>query len=122
MQHQKFGQIAVIGSVAGDRGRKSNYIYGSANGLVERYVEGMQHRFANSSLKCSLIKPGPTLTPMTAHLADGSLALADVREVAITINKGLEKQKSVIYAPAKWALIMLIIRHLPKLVFNRLNI
>ncbi len=122
LQRQSHGQLAVIGSVAGNRGRQSNYVYGAAKGLIARYVEGMQHRFAHSNVHVSLIKPGPTDTPMTATLKTQGVALAPVENVAQQIVHGIEKNKPVIYAPAKWALIMLIIRHLPRFVFNRMKI
>lgn len=116
------GQLAVIGSVAGDRGRKSNYVYGAAKGLLERYSQGLQHRFAGSGVSISLVKPGPTATPMTAHLAAGGADLAKVEDVAASIVSGMQKGKPVIYAPGKWAVIMLVIRHLPRFIFNRLDI
>jgi short-subunit dehydrogenase len=121
MSKVDYGKLAIIGSVAGDRGRKSNYVYGASKGLIDIFVQGMQHRFAGGNLKVSLIKPGPTGTAMTEHLK-GSTSLANVDDVAAQIVEGLEKHKSVIYAPAKWALIMWIIRHLPDRIFNRLNI
>jgi short-subunit dehydrogenase len=116
------GTVAVIGSVAGDRGRKSNYVYGAAKGLVSRYVEGMQHRFAGTRLRVVLIKPGPTDTPMTALLKAQGMRLAPVEQVARTIVGGIAAGRPVVYAPAKWRLIMLIIRHLPRFIFHRLNI
>ncbi|KTD14150.1 oxidoreductase [Legionella gratiana] len=122
MQKANQGTLAIIGSVAGDRGRKSNYVYGAAKGLITRYAEGLQHRLAQTNVKVILIKPGPTNTPMTASLKQQVGALAEPEDVAKTITKGLEKGKSVIYAPTKWALIMIVIRHLPSFVFNRLNI
>ena len=114
------GTIAVIGSVAGDRGRKTNYVYGAAKGMVERYVQGMQHRFAGTGLKVVLIKPGPTATPMTAHLPQAGLA--SVAQVAQDIVAAIAAGKPVVYVPAKWQIIMLIIRHLPRFIFNKLNI
>lgn len=114
------GTIAVIGSVAGDRGRKSNYAYGAAKGLVDRYLQGMQHRFARGPLKLVLVKPGPTATPMTAHLSPRGLA--PVEAVAQRIVDGIAAGKPVVYAPAKWWLIMMVIRHLPRFVFNRMDI
>jgi short-subunit dehydrogenase len=114
------GTIAVIGSVAGDRGRKSNYAYGAAKGLVDRYVQGMQHRFARGPLKLVLVKPGPTATPMTAHLPPRGLAPVDL--VAQRIVDGIAADRPVVYAPAKWWLIMIVIRHLPRFVFNRMDI
>jgi short-subunit dehydrogenase len=122
MAQANCGTIALIGSVAGDRGRKSNYIYGSAKGLVTRYAQGLQHRFAGTGIKVVLIKPGPTDTPMTAHLKEQGAKLASVEDVAVQIIKAIEQGKPTAYVPGKWALIMMIIRHLPGFVFNKLNI
>jgi decaprenylphospho-beta-D-erythro-pentofuranosid-2-ulose 2-reductase len=121
MQKAATGTLAIIGSVAGDRGRKSNYIYGAAKGLVTRYAQGLQHRLAGTGVTVVLIKPGPTYTPMTAHLpkSDG---FAKVEDVAAAIVKAVASGKPVCYAPAKWALIMMIIRHLPSVIFNKMNI
>lgn len=122
MEKANHGTIALIGSVAGDRGRKSNYVYGAAKGLVTRYAQGLQHRFAGSRVKVVLIKPGPTDTPMTAHLKGKGARLAPVEAVATHIVEGIETGKSVIYAPGKWRLIMMIIRHLPAAIFNKMDI
>lgn len=116
------GTLALIGSVAGDRGRKSNYVYGSAKGLVTRYAQGLQHRLARSAVRVVLVKPGPTDTPMTAALRANGARLADPREVARRILAGIERGTPVVYAPGKWALIMMVIRHLPRAVFNRMDI
>ena len=122
MEKANHGTIALIGSVAGDRGRKSNYVYGAAKGLVARYTQGLQHRLASAGVKVVLIKPGPTDTPMTAHLKGKGAKLASVQSVAKQIVDGVESGKPVIYAPGKWWLIMMIIRHLPVSIFNKLNI
>ena len=116
------GVITIIGSVAGDRGRRSNYVYGAAKGLVTRYAQGLQHRLAGSgsALKVVLVKPGPTATPMTAHLPQKGLA--PVEQVARQIVDGSAAGKPVVYAPGKWFVIMMIIRHLPAFVFNKMNI
>jgi len=116
------GTLVVIGSVAGDRGRRSNYVYGAAKGLVARYVQGLQHRFAGTEVKVILIKPGPTDTPMTSHLKDHGMRLASVEDVAKGIVEAVQVGKSVAYVPGKWALIMMIIRHLPNFIFNKLRI
>jgi len=108
--------------VAGDRGRKSNYVYGAAKGLVTRYAQGLQHRLAKSGVKVVLIKPGPTDTPMTAHLKGSGAKLAGADSVARDIVRGMEKGAPVVYAPAKWAVIMMVIRHLPRFVFNKMDI
>ena len=116
------GTLAVIGSVAGDRGRKSNYVYGAAKGLATRYVQGLQHRFVGTNVKVVLIKPGPTETPMTAALTANGAKMASVQEVAQGIVTAIEKGTPVAYVPGKWWLIMMVIRHLPRFIFNRMNI
>lgn len=122
MERANHGTLAVIGSVAGDRGRKSNYIYGSAKGLIDRYAQGLQHRFAKIPVRIVLIKPGPTDTPMTAHLKTGGQRLAPVEKVAQDIISGIDRGCSVIYTPRIWHFVMWIIRHLPNLIFNKLPI
>lgn len=122
MEKADSGTLSVIGSVAGDRGRKSNYVYGAAKGLVTRYVQGLQHRLANSKVKVVLIKPGPTDTPMTAHLKQSGAKLAAVDRVAREIVRGTENGCRVVYTPKIWSVIMMIIRHLPHFVFRRMDI
>jgi hypothetical protein len=122
MQQANRGTVAIVGSVAGDRGRKSNYVYGAAKGLVTRYAQGLQHRLAGTNVKVVLIKPGPTDTPMTAQLKGKGAKLASVGDVARMIVKGIAQGKPVVYAPGKWALIMMVIRHLPRYVFNKMDI
>lgn len=116
------GALALIGSVAGDRGRKSNYVYGAAKGLVARYAQGLQHRFADSGVKVVLLKPGPTDTPMTAHMKEGGAKFAPVETVAVQCVAAIEQGKPVAYVPGKWWLIMQVIRHLPAFIFNKMNI
>lgn len=122
MERSDRGTLIIISSVAGDRGRKSNYVYGAAKGLVSRYAEGLQHRFAGSNVKVLLVKPGPTDTPMTAHLKAEGTSLAPVEDVAGDIVQAVAKGVSTLYAPRKWQLIMWVIRHLPAAIFNKLNI
>jgi decaprenylphospho-beta-D-erythro-pentofuranosid-2-ulose 2-reductase len=121
MERAKHGTIAIIGSVAGDRGRKSNYIYGAAKGLISRYAQGLNHRLSGSGVKVVLIKPGPTKTPMTLHLATKGTKMASVQEVAKIIVSDIAKGKSVAYVPRKWRLIMMIIIHIPSFIFSKLN-
>ena len=122
MEKENQGTIAIIGSVAGDRGRKSNYVYGSAKGLVARYAQGLQHRFANTPINIILIKPGPTDTPMTASFKQKGMKMASPEDVGKSIVEGIEKGTIVIYAPRKWQLIMLIIKHIPSFIFKKINI
>lgn len=116
------GSLAIISSVAGDRGRKTNYVYGAAKGMLNRYAQGLEHRFSGTNVRISLIKPGPTNTPMTAHIKSKNTRFSNPVEIANNIVSGIESGKSIIYAPKKWWLIMMFIRHLPSFIFNRLNI
>jgi decaprenylphospho-beta-D-erythro-pentofuranosid-2-ulose 2-reductase len=116
------GTVGLIGSVAGDRGRQSNYAYGAAKGLLTRYAQGLQHRLAGSAVKVVLIKPGPTDTAMTAHLKGSGTPLASAADVARDIVRAMDRGQPTLYTPAKWALIMLIIQHLPRFIFNKMKI
>lgn len=118
LERQGSGTLGIIGSVAGDRGRAYNYSYGSAKAFLETYTQGLQQRFAASRVKVSLIKPGPTATPMTSN---HSGKMADPNRVAIVITAGLAKGKRVIYAPKAWRLIMFVVRSIPFGIFKRLN-
>lgn len=116
------GTLGLIGSVAGERGRRSNYVYGASKGLVARYAEGMQHRFFNTAIKIILIKPGPTNTPMTAHLKQTNATLAPVEDVAKRIVCAMERGDRVCYAPSIWKYIMFVIRSLPMAIFGKLDV
>ncbi len=118
------GRLAVIGSVAGDRGKQSNYVYGAAKAMVDVYVQGLRHRFAQSGgeVKAIIVKPGPTDTPMTAEMKNNGARLAPVAAVAKSIVDGIDAGKGEIYAPWIWRWIMLIISHLPAAIFNRMKI
>jgi short-subunit dehydrogenase len=116
------GTIALIGSVAGDRPRRINYTYGAAKSFVAHYAEGMAHRFASTGVGVVVIKPGPTDTPMTAQLKAEGRRLASAASVARRSVSAIRRQSPVVYAPAIWQPIMLIIRHLPRFIFNRLPI
>jgi short-subunit dehydrogenase len=115
---QGFGTLAVIGSVAGDRGRAYNYSYGSSKAMIETFTQGLQQRFGSSRVSVCLIKPGPTATPMTAT-HEGKMA--DPAVVAKTIVAGIKARRRVIYAPRIWRLIMLVVRMIPFTVFKRLK-
>jgi decaprenylphospho-beta-D-erythro-pentofuranosid-2-ulose 2-reductase len=115
--------ILVIGSVAGDRGRKTNFVYGAAKGGLERFVEGLQHAHATSPVRILLIKPGFVVTPMTDGVTNqGGLLWATADTVAGDIVKTARSGKPCVYAPWFWWGIMTVIRNLPRVIFNRLNI
>jgi len=124
IQNIQFSRLVLIGSVAGDRGRQANYIYGAAKGLLEHYAHGLRHRLVlnASTLKVTLVKPGPTATPMTAHLLNQGYTLAPVSIVAQAIVGGVNEGVFILYTPKKWKFIMGIIRLLPDWIFNRLRI
>ena len=114
------GTIAIIGSVAGDVTRRANYLYGASKALLTRYAQGLDHRLIGSGVKVVLIKPGPTDTPMTAQLKARGQRMAPVEDVARATVEGIRRGKAVVYTPPIWQLIMLIVRHIPRPIFNRL--
>ncbi len=112
------GTIAVVTSVAGERGRKSNYFYGSAKSCVDAFLEGLRHRLFNKGIKVVTIKPGIVDTPMTANLERKTL-MAKPERVAQDIVKAFEGRKAVVYTPWIWRYIMLIVKLLPRGIFYR---
>lgn len=117
---KKSGTICVISSVAGDRGRASNYVYGSAKAMVTTFASGLRQRLHQSNVTVVTIKPGLVDTPMTAELKKGLLWTQPLR-VAQTIIKVIDKRKSEIYIPFFWQGIMLIIKLIPSTIFNKLK-
>jgi short-subunit dehydrogenase len=115
------GSLAVISSVAGDRGRKSNYVYGASKGALNVFLDGVRNRIDRSGVQVLTIKPGFVATPMTAHLPQNAL-FAHPSAVARGIAKAIAKRKDVVYVPAFWALIMLVIRAVPGRIFKKLNL
>lgn len=118
MEHR--GTIAVISSVAGDRGRKSNYVYGASKGGLNIFLDGVRNRIDRAGVNVLTIKPGFVATPMTAHLPKGPL-FAQPAQVAKIIVRAIDKRKDVVYAPPFWALIMLVVRSIPRRVFKKMN-
>jgi short-subunit dehydrogenase len=114
------GTIAVISSVAGDRGRKSNYVYGASKGGLNIFLDGVRNRIDRAGVNVLTIKPGFVATPMTAHLPKGPL-FAQPAQVAKHIVRAIEKRKDVVYVPPFWGLIMLIVRSIPRRVFKKMN-
>lgn len=113
------GCIAVISSVAGDRGRQSNYVYGSAKGGLDRFLEGLRNRLFRSGVAVVTLKPGFVDTPMTAGLRQGAL-FATARRAGRAVHRAIEGRRDVAYIPWFWRPIMAIIRALPEPVFKRL--
>jgi decaprenylphospho-beta-D-erythro-pentofuranosid-2-ulose 2-reductase len=118
---QGSGTIAVITSVAGDRGRKSNYVYGTAKRAVSIFLDGLRHRLAATNVRVIDIRPGFVDTPMTAAFDKGAL-WASPDKVGDDIARAIEKGRPVVYSPWFWRYIMLIIRNVPAFVFHKTNL
>jgi short-subunit dehydrogenase len=121
LEAQGRGVIAVISSVAGDRGRRSNYVYGSAKAAVTAFTSGLRQRLYSKGVRVVTIKPGFVDTPMTAAFKKGAL-WATPASVAAAIVRAMDGGKSVIYTPWFWRPIMWIIRSVPESLFRRLRL
>jgi hypothetical protein len=115
------GTLAVIGSVAGDRGRGSNYTYGSAKAAVAAYLQGLRARLWKRGVRVVTIKPGPVATPMTAHF-DKGLLWSTPERIAGKIHRAIVRGTDVVYVPAWWRGVMLVIRAVPEPWFKRLSL
>jgi hypothetical protein len=122
-EKQGSGCIAVITSVAGDRGRQSNYVYGAAKSLVTTFCQGLRNRLAKANVQVLTIKPGFTDSPMTAHIPKvGAIPWAKPEDIADGILQAITKKKDVVYLPRFWQLIMLVIQHIPEVIFKKLSL
>ncbi|WP_158790952.1 SDR family oxidoreductase [Granulicella sp. L60] len=118
---RQLGTLAVISSVAGDRGRKSNYVYGSSKAGLSAFLGGLRNRIDREGVTVLSIKPGPTRTAMTAGMPK-SEKFADPNAVAESIVKAIAAKKDSLYVPFQWQPIMFIIRNIPERVFKKLNL
>jgi decaprenylphospho-beta-D-erythro-pentofuranosid-2-ulose 2-reductase len=114
------GTLAVLSSVAGDRGRASNAVYGAAKAAVTAYASALRQRLGAHGVNVLTIKPGFVDTPMTRHLAKGAL-WAKPDAIAAGIVHAVERRRSVVYLPGFWWPVMLAIKALPEFVFRRLK-
>jgi decaprenylphospho-beta-D-erythro-pentofuranosid-2-ulose 2-reductase len=121
-EEKRQGFICAVSSVAGDRGRKSNYIYGSTKAGLSVYMEGLRNRLHESGVQVLTVKPGMVDTKMTYGVVKDSPLLASPTKVARDIHKGIKKRKDVIYTPWFWIIIMLIIKLIPEKIFKRTDI
>ena len=120
-EKQGKGCIAVISSVAGDRGRQSNYVYGTAKGGLTIFLQGLRNRLSKAGVCVLTIKPGFVITPMTQNFKKGFL-WAQPQQVARAIVRAIRKRKNVVYVPWFWRWIMLIIRSIPENIFKRMSL
>ena len=121
MEQQQSGCLAVISSVAGDRGRQSNYVYGAAKGALTIFLQGLRNRLAKKGVQVLTIKPGFVDTPMTKDFPKGPL-WAQPEAIAKGIQTAIRKKKNVVYLPWFWRFIMLIILHIPEFIFKKLKL
>lgn len=121
LERQRSGCIGVISSVAGDRGRQSNYVYGSAKAGLTAFTSGLRNRLFPSGVSVVTVKPGFVDTPMTAAFKKGPL-WARPEQVARGIVRAMDGGRTVVYLPFFWRWIMLIIRSVPEAVFRRLKL
>jgi short-subunit dehydrogenase len=121
LERRRLGCIAAISSVAGDRGRRSNYVYGAAKSGLSTFLQGLRSRLFPAGVKVITIKPGPVRTPMTDQLPR-TLQFADPRQVASDIVRSLARRSpDILYTPSVWRYIMLVIRLIPETFFKRLS-
>lgn len=113
--------LAVISSVAGDRGRGSNYLYGSAKAAVTAFLSGLRQRCAGSGVSIVTVKPGFVDTPMTQSFKKGML-WATPDQIARGIVKSIDRRRAVVYLPWFWWPIMMVIRNIPEVVFSRIRL
>jgi hypothetical protein len=119
-EKQGHGTVAVISSVAGERGRQSNYIYGSAKGGLSLFLQGLRNRMKDTNVNILTIKPGPTETPMTKHMKKG-LLMAKSEAVGKEIYNAILSGKDVLYTPFFWRYIMAIIKAIPESIFKKMS-
>jgi short-subunit dehydrogenase len=115
------GTLAVLSSVAGDRGRKSNYVYGSSKAGLSAFLAGLRNRIDREGVRVMTIKPGPVKTAMTEGMK-GNDKFADVETVAAAIVKAIDAGQDVVYVPGKWRVIMAVVRAVPERIFKKLNL
>lgn len=121
LQAQGTGTLAVISSVAGDRGRSSNYLYGSAKAAVSAFASGLRQRFRGTGVNVLTIKPGFVDTPMTRAFNKGPL-WASASTVGVGIARAIDRRRGVAYLPGFWWAIMWVITHIPEPLFRRLKL
>ncbi|MDF1562883.1 MAG: SDR family oxidoreductase [Deltaproteobacteria bacterium] len=121
LEQKGHGFLAVLSSVAGDRGRKSNYVYGSAKAGLTAYTQGLRGRLHPAGVRVLTVKPGFVDTAMTFG-KPGVFAVADPRRVGEGIVRALERGEDVVYLPRFWRGIMTVLRHVPEVIFKRLDL
>ncbi|TLT01304.1 SDR family oxidoreductase [Aliarcobacter cibarius] len=122
MEKNKNGFIIGVSSVAGDRGRKANYIYGSSKAAFSTYLSGLRNRLFESKVQVLTVKPGFVATKMTAGLDLPAKLTAQPENVAEDIFVAQQKGKDILYTKSIWGLVMLVIKHIPEFIFKKMSI
>ncbi|MAA74048.1 MAG: short-chain dehydrogenase [Salinisphaeraceae bacterium] len=122
LEAQGSGHIVVLSSVAGDRGRQSNYVYGSAKAGMTAFTSGLRQRLHKSGVAVMTVKPGFVDSAMTAHIENKGALWAQPDAVAKSIMRGMNRGAPVVYTPWFWWGIMQIIKNIPERVFRRIRL
>ena len=120
MKQQGHGKIAVVTSVAGDRGRQPNFVYGSAKAMVSTYLQGLRGKLLAHGVHVIDIRPGLVDSPMTAQFEKGAL-WSTPELIAPKIVKSIDANRHTVYTPGYWRLIMAIVKSIPEVIFKRLK-
>jgi short-subunit dehydrogenase len=121
-EKRKFGSLIGISSVAGDRGRKSNYIYGASKAAFTAYLSGLRNRLSKSNIHILTVKPGFVATKMTSHLNLPSKFTITAEQVAKDTIKAFKRKKDIIYSSSVYKIIMFVVKHIPERIFKKLSI
>ena len=119
---QKEGVIAGISSVAGERGRQSNYLYGSAKAGFTAYLSGLRNRLYHSDVHVATIQPGFVYTKMTENVDLPKMLTANTEEVADAVYSAVKNRKNVVFVKWFWRYIMMIIKNIPEFMFKKLKL
>ncbi len=121
MEANGAGTMIGVGSVAGDRGRLGNYVYGAAKAGFHTYLSGLRNRLGRKGVQVITVKPGFVDTGMTWGI-EGMFLVASPEDIAERLMVAVRKKHNVVYAPWFWRYIMLIIRNIPEFIFKKLSI
>jgi short-subunit dehydrogenase len=121
-EQKRSGAIVVITSVAGERGRQSNYVYGAAKGGVSLFLQGLRNRLDKSGVNVLDIKPGFVDTPMTADFPNKGILWSQPHRIARHIIRAIDRRQDIVYVPWFWCFIMMAIRTIPERLFKKLKL
>jgi short-subunit dehydrogenase len=117
-----YSELIFLSSIASERARRSNFIYGAGKSMLTTYVKSLQHKHSNNQFRIKLIKLGPIRTRMLSKSKSSPPFSIDVFKAVRMIVESLKSNKQVIYIPKKWKYIMLLIKSIPSVIFNKIDI